>query len=63
MSKFAVIALVGDLAGNEEINEIKIPHIRNFKNLDKILYEKGIVIVMHELNVNDGGSLCMQYHQ
>jgi hypothetical protein len=42
--EYRIIAEAKDLAGNEGATEIKTPYIREFENLGKILYDKGIII-------------------
>jgi hypothetical protein len=43
--EYKIVALVKDLAGNEKIVEVKTPYIRQFENLGKELYEKGIIVM------------------
>jgi hypothetical protein len=42
--EYIVKARVEDVAGNEKIVEVKTPYIRQFENLGKELYEKGIIV-------------------
>ncbi|MCC6019612.1 MAG: DUF5010 domain-containing protein, partial [Candidatus Verstraetearchaeota archaeon] len=42
--EYKIVALVKDLAGNEKIVEVKTPYIRQFENLGKELYDKGIIV-------------------
>jgi len=48
--EYKIVALVKDLAGNEKIVEVKTPYIRQFENLGKELYEKGIIVAAHYYN-------------
>jgi hypothetical protein len=41
--EYKIVALVRDKAGNERIADVKTPYIRQFENLGKELYEKGII--------------------
>jgi len=42
--EYIVRARVEDVAGNEKIAEVKTPYIRQFENLGKELYDKGIIV-------------------
>jgi len=42
--EYRIVALVRDIAGNERIVEIKTPYIRQYENLGRKLYEKGIIV-------------------
>jgi hypothetical protein len=42
--EYIVKARVKDVAGSEKIVEVKTPYIRQFENLGKELYEKGIIV-------------------
>jgi hypothetical protein len=42
--EYRIVALVRDVAGNERIVEIKTPYIRQYENLGRKLYEKGIIV-------------------
>jgi archaellum component FlaC len=42
--EYIVKARVEDVAGNEKIVEAKTPYIRQFENLGKELYDKGIIV-------------------
>jgi hypothetical protein len=42
--EYKIVALIRDLAGNERKTEIKTPYIRQFENLGRELYERGIII-------------------
>jgi len=42
--EYIVKARVKDVAGNEKIVEVKTPYIRQFENLGKKLYDKGIIV-------------------
>jgi hypothetical protein len=42
--EYRIVALVRDVAGNEKMIEIKTPYIRQFENLGKVLYERGMIV-------------------
>jgi hypothetical protein len=42
--EYRIVALVRDSAGNERIVEVKTPYVRQFENLGKELYDKGIIV-------------------
>jgi hypothetical protein len=42
--EYKIVVLIRDLAGNERKAEIKTPYIRQFENLGRELYERGIII-------------------
>jgi len=42
--EYEIVVLIKDLAGNEKIEKIKTPYIRQFENLGRKLYERGIII-------------------
>jgi len=42
--EYRIVAVVKDMAGNENVAEIKTPYIRQFENFGKELYEKGIIV-------------------
>jgi hypothetical protein len=42
--EYKIVVLIRDLAGNERQTEIKTPYIRQFENLGKELYNKGIIV-------------------
>ena len=42
--EYKIVILVRDLAGNERTVELKTPYIRQFENLGKELYDKGIIV-------------------
>jgi hypothetical protein len=42
--EYKIVVLIRDLAGNERMTEIKTPYIRQFENLGKELYDKGIIV-------------------
>jgi hypothetical protein len=41
--EYRIVVLVRDKAGNERIVEVKTPYIRQYENIGKLLYEKGII--------------------
>jgi len=42
--EYRIVVLVRDSAGNERTAEVKTPYIRQFENLGRELYEKGIIV-------------------
>jgi len=45
--EYKIIAAARDMAGNEGVCEIKTQYIRQFENIGRILYEKGIVVATY----------------
>ena len=43
--EYEIVVLIKDLAGNERVQRVKIPYIRQYENLGKVLYEKGIIVM------------------
>ncbi|RSN77198.1 hypothetical protein D6D85_02865 [Candidatus Methanodesulfokora washburnensis] len=43
--EYRIIVSVKDLAGNERIAEVRTPYIRQYENIGKLLYEKGIIVM------------------
>ena len=66
--EYKIVVLVKDAAGNKKTIEVKLPYIRQYENLGKLLYEKGFIVMsvyvpfnMRDIPHKDDVSLLGKY--